>query len=455
MWGSGVVDASGAVGSVLAAYRRVLVECRRRVTGDPGALTVSAQRCSARASTISGRANDIGESARALNADWEGAAYSAFASAARELGADLAAVASKLDDQAKRLSLAAQLFQSAATAVDAILAQFDQYASLLTNQSRSVSPGAVDAFVAAARDFGEQAVAAARQTADELGDALAQLFPPEWPGRLEHELGKWGGGALHWLNGEPLDGRSRPRTAAYSWFGNSGWKKLTWDGLQGTRAPRKADTPFGQPEPEGLRDKAFRNTEITYYKWAHEQDGFAPGWDAKVSSQGWEVKASGHAELAALREEGELKGEWGVAGAHAKGTVFAGGEVSGSFQGGEHGVGLHANAFVGGKVEGEVAADVAGIGAGANGTLQYGLGAQLDGQAVYESGHIKVNFKAGVALGLGAGIGAKIDIDLPKVAGTIGEYGGAAVDAVESAAGEAADAVGSVWDDAVSAVSSW
>jgi hypothetical protein len=107
---------------------------------------------------------------------------------------------------------------------------------------------------------------------------------------------------------------------------------------------------------------------------------------------------------------------------------------------------------VGGKVEGEVAADVAGIGVGANGTLQYGLGAQLDAQAVYDAGHLKVNFKAGAALGLGLGVGAKIDIDLPKLGHTIGEYGGAAVDAVSHTASDAADAVGSAWDDAVSYV---
>jgi hypothetical protein len=248
-----------------------------------------------------------------------------------------------------------------------------------------------------------------------------------------------------------MDGRKRPRTVP-SWFGNSGWKKLTWDGLEGTRAPKKANTPFGQPEAEGLKNKIGRNTEITYYKFQHEQDGFSPEYDGKVTSKGWDIGASGHAELAALHGELEGKKEWGVAEAHAKGTVFAGGEVSASGTIGAHGVGAHANVFAGGKVEGEVAADVAGIGVGANGTLQYGVGAQLDAQAVYDAGHLKVNFKVGAALGVGAGIGAKIDIDLPKLGHTISEYGGAAVDAVSHAAHDAADAVESAWDDAVSYV---
>lgn len=131
------------------------------------------------------------------------------------------------------------------------------------------------------------------------------------------------------------------------------------------------------------------------------------------------------------------------------------GEASASGTLGAHGVGAHANVFVGGKVEGEVAADVAGIGVGANGTLQYGIGAQLDAQAVYDAGHLKVNFKAGAALGFGAGVGAKIDIDLPKVGHTISEYGGAAADYVGTAAHDAANAVGSAWDDAVSSVGAW
>ncbi|KDN20903.1 WXG100 family type VII secretion target [Amycolatopsis rifamycinica] len=451
MAGSGVVDASGVVGSVLSGYRRVLVECRRRVTGDPGALSAASQRVASRAAVVSGKAREIDESAKTLHADWDGDAYTAFATAAGELGKEVAEAAAKLGDQANRLGTAARLVQFAGAAVDSVLAQFDSYAAQLTAQARAVNSASVGAFVQAARQLGEQSVAAARQVVDEFSDALAELFPPEGVGRLEHELGKWARGPLHWLNGEPLDGRKRPRTVP-SWFGNSGWKKLTWDGLEGTRAPKKADTPFGQPEASGVKDRLARNTEITYYKFQHEQDGFSPGYDGKVTSKGWDASAAGHAELAALHGEAEAKKAWGVAEAHAKGTVFAGGEVSASGTIGAHGVGGHANAFVGGKVEGEVAADVAGIGVGANGTLQYGLGAQLDAQAVYDAGHLKVNFKAGAALGLGLGVGAKIDIDLPKLGHTVGEYGGAAVDAVSHAASDAADAVGSAWDDAVAYV---
>jgi WXG100 family type VII secretion target len=448
------VDASGVVSSVLSSYRQVLVEYQRRVTGDPAALNAASQRCGTQASTVTGKATEISQSAKELHADWDGDAYTAYATAAAKLAEDLNEHATKLADQAKRLATAAQFLHSARAAVDSVLAQFDQYGAQLTSQAKAADANAVGAFISAARQLGEQAVAAAKQVSGELSEALAQLFPAEGVGRLEHELGKWGTGALHWLNGEPLDGRKRPRTVP-SWFGNSGWKKLTANGLEGTRAPKKADTPFGRPEPEGLKDKLTKSTEITYAKMQHEQDGLDPEYDGKITSQGWDAKASGHAELAALHGEVQGKQEWGVAEASAKGTAFAGGEVSGSAQLGAHGLGVHGDVFVGGKVEGEVAADVAGVGVGANGTLQYGLGAQLDGQAVYDAGHVKVNFKAGVALGLGAGVGAKIDIDLPKLGHTITEYGGAAVDAVGSTASQAADAVGHAWDDAANYVGSW
>ncbi|WP_326569553.1 hypothetical protein VSH64_00415 [Amycolatopsis rhabdoformis] len=448
------VDASGVVSSVLSSYRQVLLEYQRRVTGDPSALTAASQQCTTNASTVTGKATEISQAAKDLHTDWDGAAYTAYAAAAQKSADELTEDGTNLADQGKRLAQAAQLLQWARQALDSVLAQFDQYGAQLTSQAKAANPNAVGAFISAARSLGEQAVAMAKQVADELSEALVQLFPPEGVGRLEHELGKWATGSLSWLNGEPLDGRKRPRTVP-SWFGNSGWKKLTWDGLQGTRAPKKADTPFGQPEPETLKDKAFKNTEITYLKTQHEQDGFSPEYDGKITSEGWDAKASGHAQLAALDKSLDGKLEYGVAEAQGKASVFAGGEVSGSAQLGEHGLGVHGNAFVGGKVEGEVSADVAGVGVGANGTLQYGLGAQLDGQAVYDAGHIKVNFKAGVALGLGAGVGAKIDIDLPKLGHTIGEYGGAAVDAVGTAAGQAADYVGHTWDDAVDYVGSW
>nr|WP_245573140.1 WXG100 family type VII secretion target [Amycolatopsis benzoatilytica] len=449
------MDASGYVSAVLNGYRQVLAGHQRRVTGDPATLEAAANRCGANASAVAGKATEIADGATALHADWDGDAYTAYAAAASDVALALNEDGEKLSDQGQRLSMAAQVLRSARAAVDSVIAQFDQYGDQLISQARSADPNAVQAFLNAARNLGEQAVSAASEVADELSGYLAELFPALWAGPMSKpgKLGKNGYGPLRWVNGDTLDGRKRPRGVP-SWFGNSGWKKLTWDGLSGTRAPKKADTPFGQPKPKDARGKIRAATEITYAKASHEQDGFLPEYDGKVTSQNGEVKLSGHTELG-FREDIGGKTGYGVAEASARGSAFVGGEASGSAQFGTHGVGVHANAFVGGKLEGQVAADVAGIGVGASGNVQYGLGAQLDGQFVYDNGHLKMNFKAGAALGLGAGVGAKVDINLPKIGETIGEYGGAAVDAVGDAAGQAADALGGAWDDAAQYVGSW
>jgi uncharacterized protein YukE len=453
MTDSGIVDCSGAVSSILAGYRRVLVEYQQMVTGDPDALTAAAQRRSGQATAVTGQSHDLVDAATKLHTDWDGDAYSAYATASGKVGTELGTIGTKLDAQAMLLTGAATALRTAKATVDAVLAKFDQYAASLTSQSRMSASGSVNAFFAAAKQAGETAVSEAKSAADQLNSVLGQLAPKEPEteiGRLEHDLGKYGSGALHWLNGEPLDGRSRPKGSP-SWFGNSGWNKITEDGLEGTRAPKKADTPFGQPEPEGIAGK----TEITYYKDQVNQDGLDPERDFKVTSQGGQGKITGHAQLAAFDETAQAQVQYGVADAHAKVSGFVGGEVTGSLTGGVNGVGAHVDAFVGGKVEGEVAGDVAGVGVGANGTLQYGLGAQLDGQAVYDAGHIKVNFKAGAAVGVGFGVGAKIDLDLPKMYHSAEEYGGAVVDGVSGAAHEAANALGSAWSGASAYASSW
>jgi hypothetical protein len=121
--------------------------------------------------------------------------------------------------------------------------------------------------------------------------------------------------------------------------------------------------------------------------------------------------------------------------AQANGDAMFGADASGHLTAGLTGVAAHANAFAGAQVTGTAGADVAGIGVGATGSLQAGIGAQLDAQAAYTNGHILLNAKAGVALGVGGGVGANIDVDVPKMVNSAEQYGGAAVNAVESVAG--------------------
>ncbi|HEX3648522.1 MAG TPA: WXG100 family type VII secretion target [Pseudonocardiaceae bacterium] len=290
-------------------------------------------------------------------------------------------------------------------------------------------------------------------------------------------------GALSWLDNNPnsvLDGRKRPKSSP-SVFGNSDWWSLTSDGLQSAGRPLKADTPFGTAAGPGddasTLAKAAHNTNITLgttgsqtlFDGSLVDDktsgtanlgvGTAQGsaeFDAGPrltdnltgSIQGWQLR--GTADLKGTLLDANANGTLSAGPLEAKGSgdAFVGGDLTGSVQAGLNGAALHANAFAGAQVTGNVSADVGGVGAGAGVTLQAGVGAQLDGQAMYSNGHVLVNAKAGAALGLGGAVSANIDIDVPKVWSNVQQYGGAAVNAVQNAAG----AVGYAADQAASAL---
>jgi WXG100 family type VII secretion target len=278
-------------------------------------------------------------------------------------------------------------------------------------------------------------------------------------------------GALSWFDSANpnniLDGRKRPQSSP-SVFANSGWWSLTGDGLQSAGTPAKANTPFGTaagPDKDASTfDKLAHNTNVTLGTTGTQNlfDGSLVDDKTSGSVNLGPATAQGNAEFdvgprltdqltgsiqgSQLRGTFDLKGT--LADANAAGTLsagpaevkgtgdaFVGGDLTGSVQAGLNGVALHANAFAGAQVSGNVSADVGGVGAGAGVTLQAGVGAQLDGQAMYNNGHILVNAKAGAALGLGGTVSANIDIDVPKVWSNVQQYGGAAVNAVENAAG--------------------
>ncbi|HKN99814.1 MAG TPA: WXG100 family type VII secretion target [Pseudonocardiaceae bacterium] len=282
-------------------------------------------------------------------------------------------------------------------------------------------------------------------------------------------------GALSWLDNNPnsvLDGRKRPRSSP-SVFGNSGWWSVTSDGLRSAGTPPKANTPFGTAAGPGsdasTLAQAVHNTNVTLGTTGTQKlfdgslvDDKASGTaDLGVgtaqgsaefdvgprvtdnltgSVQSWQLR--GTADLKGTLVDANANGTLAAGPLEAKGSgdAFVGGDVAGSVQAGLHGVALHANAFAGAQATGNVSADVGGVGAGAGVTLQAGVGAQLDGQAMYSNGHVLVNAKAGAALGLGGAVSANIDVDVPKVWSNVQQYGGAAVNAVEKAAGAVGDA---------------
>jgi uncharacterized protein YukE len=303
-------------------------------------------------------------------------------------------------------------------------------------------------------------------------------------------------GTLSWFDDQDvLDGRRRPRSSP-SVFGNTGWYSLTGDGLRSAGAPLKANTPFGAlgepPEDASIATKAWHDTNITL-----GSTGNQPLFDGSVvddktggttdlgglgSAHGtaeFDVgpRATDNASLAIhggqLQASGELKGTLADANAsgtytagpltaQASGDAMVGADAAGHLTAGTNGVEAHANLFAGAQVTGHASADVAGVGVGATGSLQSGIGAQLDGQATWANGHLVVNARAGAALGVGATVGASIDVDVPKLVNTAEQYGTSAINAVQSAAGsveyaahQAATAVGNAMVQAGPYAGAW
>jgi hypothetical protein len=412
--------------------------------------------------------------------------------------------------------------------MDSVLSQFTSAANQLLSESSAASPAAVNAFINAAQQLGQSAVNAATSIIEQLGASLASIFglsaesgekegeesdeEKKKLGNTEFEqkkaVNKWLAnqpwfkswykstygkdpnaenikfGALNWFDEDDvLDGRGRPKSAAFSAFTNSGWYKVTSDGFSPTSAPLKADTPFGSladpPEDASTGAKLLHDSNVTLWNSGDQtlyngaDNGL--GYEAKDSGKldmGMYGTVSGKADFDAgpqltdnmsanihggqLQLSGDLKGtlvdanasgtyQDGLLGADGKVDGYVGGDLAGHLAAGTNGVEAHLNAFAGAQVSGSASADVGGLGAGVNGSLQAGIGAQLDGQATWNNGDIKVNFKAGAALGLGASVGGNVEVNLPKMWDNVQSYGSSVANSVSSAASSAATAVGNYW----------
>lgn len=474
-----MTDISGVVASVLNRYVSVLDECAKQVAGDPVALQQQAQRQADEASRLAAVSSDMTGCAGKSDASWQGTAQRAFASAAGVLTKDIDDVVQQLKTESQRLSMTANAIQTTMSAMDTVRAEFLQYAKVLVDEARTAATGSEQAFLNAAQQLGDSAVKSATALRQRLADALTQLYglkpetaeplekkEDEGPGKVKVDLTQLKKGSLSWIGDEILDGRKRPRSVP-SWFSNSGWYKLTEDGVSGTRAPKKDDTPFGDaelPEHTSTGQKIWHSTDITLLKgegvlgdesWgkkvgdnvdeAHAYLGPRATWDGSALVHGGEFRLDGKVQgtLADVGASGALTD--GVVTAKGDVDAYVGGQLGGHLDGSSHGVAAHLDAFAGAKLSGSAGVDVAGVGVGAKGELEAGIGAQFDGQATMDNWHVKVNFKVGAALGVGASLGANIDVDLPKVWETASHYGHEAYESVSNTASQAARAIGSVW----------
>jgi hypothetical protein len=100
-----------------------------------------------------------------------------------------------------------------------------------------------------------------------------------------------------------------------------------------------------------------------------------------------------------------------------------------------------AEAFAGGKLEGSAGADLGAVDVGARGSVSYGIGYKLDGEASFNNGKFKFDFDAGATFGLGADFGATIEIDVAEAASDISNGAKAVWESSAGALGDAGDKI--------------
>ncbi|HEX4705994.1 MAG TPA: WXG100 family type VII secretion target [Pseudonocardiaceae bacterium] len=527
---SGVVDMSGVVSSILQTYQNAVAGYQKMITADPDALQSLSTSYTDQVTKLGAVSSDLGQQTNTLSSTWTGSAYQAFRTASGQLGGQVDAIAHVLGQEAQRLSAASSLLRAGMSQMDSVIKQFQQYSQMLIAEAKNAAASAAGAFVNAAQQLGNSSVTAAKNLVDQVGTALAGLYGTGAAGEAAATgpESKHGGssefdqnklvkrqladqpwfkdwykktygkapdpdhlrfGALNWFSSSnPLDGRRRPQSAPFSTFTNSGWYKLTSDGLQSAGTPLKANTPFGSlagpGEDASTAAKLMHDTKITLGSTGTQTlsdhtlfDDKAEGSvDTGYGTLGGKAEVNGGLQVTGdanatiygnqLQAGGDIKAtvfDANASGAYTagplslagKGDAYVGADLSGHGSVGLTGVSAHVNAFAGAEAKANFNADVAGVGVGVSASAQAGIGAQFDGQLTMNNWHLIGNLKAGVAVGVGGSVGGSIDVDLPKVVHNVGEYGGAAVNYVEgaassvyNAAGQAATALGNAFSQA-------
>ncbi len=171
-----------------------------------------------------------------------------------------------------------------------------------------------------------------------------------------------------------------------------------------------------------------------------EQDGYnasvsagkaEAGYGYNVGGNADGVGASGNVNVGATVVEGEVKGQTSTEGGGLRGSGSTGGyvggkaEASGDVKIGTSGVKteFEGEAFVGAKGEAEVCGGGSCFGVDVNvtveGDVRAGAGGEVKGNFTVSGGKIIIKGKLAGALGVGAGVGASIEIDVSGALDTV------------------------------------
>lgn len=436
------VDLSGVVGRILQQFRHVAERLAAECRGEPGTVRAASQAQAEQARQLQQVSQQARQRSTRLHGDWEGGAYDAYAARVAAACDKLDETATKLSTQSQKLGMAAAALDDATARQTALLADFDGKAAALVAQSRCVTPGAANAFIAAANRLGQSVVTAATEIHENLSRSLDAIAgnDPYKPESGDGPKYKLDGAVQNWLGKQDWFRK---------WYAEHGWSddptKPRFGALDLLGTDR-LDAMMGKKEPTTAFGKFVDKTSGTVWKW--DNDG-KPLWewgagasghastalpgggatgvngsvyagpqvtaDGKLGWEGNRASLEGSVKATVLDAKGNAYVTYGPATAQASGEAYVGANADANLRLGLDGGSAHAGAFVGGKVEGSVAGDVGGVGAGLTGSLRYGLGLEGDAKATWENGHLQLGLHAGAAFGVGGSVGGSIDINLPKM----------------------------------------
>ena len=393
-----MTDASGAVAAILQRYRAVLLGYQHNVTGEPATLRAAAQALSQDAQQLTAHAQSIRRAADSLAAGWTGTAYDAYRSSAHRLADDVDAASRAVRERADRLTAQAGALESARTAMDRIIQWFDGNANALVSSAATANPAAVGLFQEAATRLGEQAVALAKQVADQLGKAL---LGPDPKGIT--------------LFDASLHGFTYGQT-----FSNG---VLLQGGAHYSLGPHVELTPDYERDAKGTKIGGIDLNLLRAGANGSMSDG-------RTTVAG---NAEANADLKATWDHGDIdllgtagaKGQLSVTdkdGAFStKDQLEAQADATAHLKIGEHGV--QESAELGASATVSRTYSVEGGGFKFDGMAGVGVGLH-DQEAVtagYENGHLKLGVGATVIDGVGLKGSVNLDVDLPKVGGEIAD----------------------------------
>ncbi len=416
---SGTVDCSGLVSSILQRFRAVGARIAEDVEGDPGTVRAASQAQQQQSQQLSRLSQQARQRSTSLASSWEGGAYEAYAAKMGRTCDQLDDTSKKLATQSQKLAQAAAALDAATRAMTAVLADFDGKAQQMIALARTAAPGAVNAFVSAANGLGQSLVDVGEKVREELSRALDVLAgndptkPDDGKDDPKIELAKsdskygidkfLGTDDLDELMGKKADpsstlGKVVDKTKGTVWKWDNDGQPL-WNWGTGDTTSVRTDLPGGGAA--GAGGSYFLGPQVTA--------------DAKAGWEGNQASVDAGAKVTLADVKGNAYATIGPGTVQANGEAYVGAAADVNAKLGLDGGSLHAGAFAGGKIEGSVAGDVGGIGAGVNGSLRYGVGADVDAKATWNDGDIQLGFKAGAALGVGGSVGGNVEINLPKM----------------------------------------